>query len=268
MIVGGGAFSLTVKGSGFVSSSVVRWNGANRSTTFVNSTELRAAITAADVSAAGTAQLSVFSPAPGGGLSSSVPFTIAVSTAALSVSATQVTGGTNVTVTLTNGFGGAGDWLALASTSASNNSYLKYIYLGAGVTTTTWTVAMPLVAGTYEFRLFLNNSYLRAATSAPITVGGGVQPQLSVSATSGTPGSPVTVTLTNGYGGATDWIAFASTTASDRSYIQYIYVGSGVTTRTWTINLPATPGTYEFRLFPNNGYVRAATSPAVTVASQ
>jgi hypothetical protein len=29
--------------------------------------------------------------------------------------------------------------------------------------------------------------------------------------------------------------------------------------------MPSTPGTYEFRLFLNNGYTLAATSPPVTV---
>jgi len=38
-----------------------------------------------------------------------------------------------------------------------------------------------------------------------------------------------------------------------------------LTTRTWTFTMPNTPGTYEFRLFPNNGYTVAATSPPITV---
>jgi hypothetical protein len=42
-------------------------------------------------------------------------------------------------------------------------------------------------------------------------------------------------------------------------------VGSGVTARDWTVTMPSAPGTYEFRLFLNNGYTRAATSPPVTV---
>jgi hypothetical protein len=42
-------------------------------------------------------------------------------------------------------------------------------------------------------------------------------------------------------------------------------VGGGVTTRTWTITAPTAPGTYEFRLFLNDGFTRAATSPTVTV---
>jgi hypothetical protein len=267
-VVGAGAFSLIVKGTGFVSSSVVRWNGANRTTTFVNNSELRAAIAAGDVAAAGTAQVTVFSPAPGGGLSSPVPFTVAVSTASLSVSAATVTGGSSVTATLTNGFGGSGDWIALAPTSAPNNSYIQYIYVAAGVTTTTWTVAMPGTPGTYEFRLFLNKGYVRAATSPPITVTAGAAPVLTVSATTATPGSPLNVTLTNGYGGATDWIALAATSAANTSYVKYFYVGAGVTTKTWTVTMPATSGTYEFRLFLNNGYTRVATSPPVTVGSQ
>jgi hypothetical protein len=75
-----------------------------------------------------------------------------------------------VTVTLTNGLGGAGDWIALAQASATNGSYITYTYVGAGVATRTWTVTMPSTPGTYEFRLFLNNGFTRAATSPPVTV--------------------------------------------------------------------------------------------------
>src|SRR5262249_45002261 len=90
-------------------------------------------------------------------------------------------------------------------------------------------------------------------------------PALAVSATTVTPGSMVTVTLTYGLGGPFDWIALAASSAPDTSYLNYVYIGSGVTTRTWTVAMPTTPGTYEFRLFPNNGYTRAATSATVTV---
>ena len=352
-IVGGGAFTLTVNGSGFVSSSVVRWNGANRTTTFVSSSQLQAAIAASDVASVGTATVTVFSPAPGGGTSGSLPFSVATSSGVIAVSATNVAAGTNITATLTNGPGGPSDWLALAATSAPNTSYVQYVYIGAGVTTKSWTIPAPAAPGTYEFRLFLNGGYTRAATSPTVTVtpgapvvtslspsgssvgappftltvngngftsssvvrwngtdrgttfvnstqlrasiaaadvavagtaqvtvftpppsGGtsgsltftiGVSPRLTVSATTVTAGSPVTVTLTSGYGGSSDWIGFAAATAPNTSYVSYVYVGAGVTTRTWTVTAPSTPGTYEFRLFPNNGYTPAATSPTVTV---
>jgi len=352
---GGAALTVGVAGSGFAASSVVRWNGANRTTTFVSSTQLQAAIPASDLAVSGTAQVTVFTPSPGGGTSPALPFTIG-GTPILNVSATSVATGAPVTLTLTNGFGGSTDWLALAATGASPTSYTNWTYVGAGVTTRTWTVNMPSTAGTYEFRLFLNNSSTITAKSPTITVsagpspipgltsltpssaatggagftlavtgtgfaassvvrwnganrtttfvsstqlqaaipasdlavsgtaqvtvftpapGGGTSaalpftiggtPTLTVSATSVTTGAPVTVTLTNGFGGSTDWLALATTGSPGYSYQQFTYVGAGVTTRTWTVNMPSTAGTYEFRLLPNNGYTIAATSPTITV---
>jgi len=57
---GGTDFTLTVNGTGFVNGDVVRWNGSNRTTTFVSNTQLQAAITAADVSVAGSFNVTVF----------------------------------------------------------------------------------------------------------------------------------------------------------------------------------------------------------------
>jgi hypothetical protein len=56
---GSGAFTLTVNGTGFVSTSVVKWNGSARNTTFVSSSELQAAISASDVATAGSAAITV-----------------------------------------------------------------------------------------------------------------------------------------------------------------------------------------------------------------
>jgi hypothetical protein len=166
---GTAAFTLTVNGAGFVASSQVLWNGAPRTTTFLSGTQLRAAITAADVAAPGTAQVTVFSPPPGGGTSAASTFTV-VPPPVLTVDATTVSPGTPITVTLTNGLGGLYDWLSFTPTSAPSISYLSFIYIGGGTTTRTWTVTAPQTPGTYEFRLFLNNSYTRSATSATITV--------------------------------------------------------------------------------------------------
>jgi uncharacterized protein (TIGR03437 family) len=76
-IRGGQAFTLNVTGTGFVSNSIVRWNGGDRPTVFVNSTLLQALIPAADIQTAGTASVQVFNPAPGGGPSLARIFTIA-----------------------------------------------------------------------------------------------------------------------------------------------------------------------------------------------
>jgi len=265
VMAGSTPVALTVYGTSFLPTSIVRWNGSDRPTTFVSATELRAAISAADLATAGTALVAVFSPPPGGGISSpSLTFTIKPAPS-LVVSTPSAAGGTPVTVTLSNGFGGSGDWLALAAVGAADTSYLQWTYVGASVTTRTWTVTMPPAGGIFEFRLFLNAGYTRAATSPTVAVVAGPAATLSVNATSVSGGAPVTVTLAGGAGGASDWIAFAATTAANTAFVQWTYVGAGVTTRTWTVNVPLVAGTYEFRLFPNGGYTRAATSPTVTV---
>ena len=78
-LAGAGGFTLTV--SSAASSSrrpLFCWNGASRATTFVSATQLQAAIGAADIAAIGTAQVTVLTPSPGGGTSSSLTFIDAI----------------------------------------------------------------------------------------------------------------------------------------------------------------------------------------------
>ncbi len=183
----------------------------------------------------------------------------------LSVSATTVTAGASVTVTLANGLGGSQDWLAFAQVGAANNSYVQFVYVGAGVTTRTWTVTTPTTTGAYEFRLFQQGTFNRLATSPTVNVQAPPPPSLAISASTVIAGQSATVTLTNGLGGSQDWIAFAQVGAANNNYVQFVYVGAGVTTRTWTITTPTTPGVYEFRLFRQGTFTRIATSDPVTV---
>lgn len=74
-LVGSGGFTLTLNGANFALNSVVRWNGGNRTTTFINSGQLQAQIPASDFTSAGIFQVTVFNPAPGGG-SAGLPFTV------------------------------------------------------------------------------------------------------------------------------------------------------------------------------------------------
>jgi YVTN family beta-propeller protein len=67
---------LTVVGTNFVPSSVVRWNGSDRPTTMDAINGLVAQISANDVAAAGTAAVTVVNPGAGGGSSSPANFTI------------------------------------------------------------------------------------------------------------------------------------------------------------------------------------------------
>jgi hypothetical protein len=112
--------------------------------------------------------VTVITPAPGGGTSQPVTFTI-TPPPTLTINTTSAVRGGSVTVTLTGGLGGASDWLALAATSAPATSYLQWTFVGTGVTTRTWTIAAPttpacMSSGCSEQR------FTRAATSATVTV--------------------------------------------------------------------------------------------------
>jgi hypothetical protein len=71
---GGGNFFLSITGSNFVPGAAVLWNGAERTTTFVDSNHLTAAIPASDVAQAGSVTITVKNPATSA--SGSVSFTI------------------------------------------------------------------------------------------------------------------------------------------------------------------------------------------------
>ena len=73
---GGAAFTLTIDGTNFVAGSTVNFGGVAPATTFVNSTQLTAAIPASSIASTGTLAVTVSNPASGGGTSNSVNFTI------------------------------------------------------------------------------------------------------------------------------------------------------------------------------------------------
>ncbi|HEX6042833.1 IPT/TIG domain-containing protein [Longimicrobium sp.] len=72
------AFTMTVEGTGFARASVIRWNGADRPTTFVDPYHLTTRVSAADVDSVGVALVTVFNPEPGGGTASARAFSIVV----------------------------------------------------------------------------------------------------------------------------------------------------------------------------------------------
>jgi len=83
---GDSGFTLTINGANFVTSSTVQWNGSSRTTTFVSSTALQAAINAADLATASMATVTVSTPAPGGGTSAGVSFTIKAAVPVVTIS--------------------------------------------------------------------------------------------------------------------------------------------------------------------------------------
>ena len=80
---GGPGFTLSISGANFVSTSVGRVNGTNRTTLFLGPTQLQVSVFASDIANAGSLAITVFTPVvgvPGGGFSSN-SLTLAVGAA-------------------------------------------------------------------------------------------------------------------------------------------------------------------------------------------
>ena len=92
---GASGFTLTVEGGGFVSGSVVSWNGGHRATSFQSGEKLTATISAADVATARTAVVTVVNPAPGGGSSNPRFFQITSPSETPTFNRTTVTAGSS-----------------------------------------------------------------------------------------------------------------------------------------------------------------------------
>ncbi|HXB53877.1 MAG TPA: hypothetical protein VN461_03775 [Vicinamibacteria bacterium] len=74
--VGGPNLGMIVQGSNFALGSTVLWNGRVRTTRFLDSNYLLAWIPTTDLVSKGSARVSVFTPAPAGGTSAPLSFTI------------------------------------------------------------------------------------------------------------------------------------------------------------------------------------------------
>jgi len=163
---GGAAFSLTVNGTGFISSSVVNWNGAARSTTYIRATQLTVAIAAADIVSAGTAQVTVFNPAPGGGTSAAAAFTInapnPVPTITSLSPASTTAGGTDFSLTV-NGTGFVNGSVVIWNRSTRTTTYVSATQLTAAI-----TAANIGIAGTVQV-MVLNPTEGSGTWSTPVS---------------------------------------------------------------------------------------------------
>jgi 6-phosphogluconolactonase (cycloisomerase 2 family) len=98
----GPAFTLQINGAGFVQGCRAYFAGQPRATAFISSTQLNVSILASDIDNGGTAVVFVFNPLPGGGASSSLPFTItsAAPTITTLTPATVIAGSASLTISL------------------------------------------------------------------------------------------------------------------------------------------------------------------------
>jgi hypothetical protein len=201
-VAGGGAFTLTVNGSGYTNTSTVTWNLTPRTTTFVNDKQLTVAISAADIAEAGTVYVGVVNPAPGGGASALLNFTITPHAGQLSFSpgaldfGSQGVGTTSAkqAVTVSN----PGDQpVSIASVSASDGFAETDTCGGVLAPAATCTVNVTFTPATANAQTG-TLTFADSAASSPQTValsGTGVASGFTIGAASG---GSTSATVTNG----------------------------------------------------------------------
>jgi hypothetical protein len=171
VVAGGGGITLTVTGTNFVAASVVRWNGASRTTTFVSATRLQAAIPAGDILAAGSAQVTAFTPSPGGGTSNAL--TVAVNPGASALSLVSVTPATSAPgQTLQIALDGTGFVSGATCTFGSGTSVSACTFTSATRLTAAVTIAANATLGPRTVTV-TNPGGPSASLSNAFTVGAG-----------------------------------------------------------------------------------------------
>jgi len=157
------------------------------------------------------------------------------------------------------------DWLGLYVVGAPDSAELTWRYISSTTPSGSIDFALPdgLGAGTYELRLFANNSTQRLGASNPFTV-----LPLTVTEGNALPGGVITAA----WGGLAtpttlDWLGLYTPGSDDAARLTWRYTGSATASGSVDFQLPSSlsPGSYELRLFGNDTYTRLGISNAFTV---
>ena len=163
MVGGTDGSTVTINGFGFDSGATVSLDGAATNVTIRSSQQI-VAQTAAHP--AGTVDVVVTNPNGQSGRMDG-GFTYAVFT--LTVNPNPVTAGGELSVSWVAPGGGPSDWVALFKVGDPNVSYGWWEYTN-GASSGTLTLSAPTAAGQYEFRYLLDDDYIDAVRSSPVTV--------------------------------------------------------------------------------------------------
>ena len=196
--------------------------------------------------------------------------TITVPAATLTASPATVAPGGTLTVSWQGmGTPSASDWLALVPLGASDQSYVAWVFsTGRSSDSTLFVLPATLPAGSYDVRLFANNTFKRLATSDGVTVTA-PGPTLAASPVATAPGGTLTVAWRNiAAPTATDWVGVYAAGTADASYLTRFYTNGRASDRTlFLLPTDLVPGSYELRLFANDTMTRLATANAFSVAT-
>lgn len=190
--LGGTGLTITALGSDFRSESVIRWGGTDLATTYVSEIELRATVPDALLQTPGPAEVTVFTPQPGGGISAARTVNVrypAPTLASLSTD-TATVGASTVTVTIT------GTGFAPATQVRWNGAARPTTYISPTQVRVTLAATDLAQAGQVQITVFNPEPGGGASAPATFTIFNPV-PQITLlpsqGATAGRPGFTITL---------------------------------------------------------------------------
>jgi hypothetical protein len=241
---GTGAFTLTVNGANFINgTSVVRWNGSNRPTTYVSPAQLTTSIPASDIITSGTAAITV---ANGTAISNMQTFTIdpaGVPTLSLS----------------TNALG------AVSTVTGTPSAALTYTISGSNL------AANPIITPPVNFEISSNGSTYSSSLTLPRT--GNVltgQPvtlysRIKATAPAGIYSGDISHTVT---GGTTKLVSVSGTVLSSQPGTQASAVSfANVTSSSFTVSFTSGNGSNRLVLIKSGSAVNSAPMDGTTYAA-
>jgi hypothetical protein len=216
---------ITFAGTGFVPSTVITANGSARATTYINATQVSAALPSSDFVASGSLSLAASNPTPGGGTSAAVVLAISnppVGTIKISPSTLNVGSTSSATITVT------GSGFVPASVVSLGGSARATTYVNA--TTLTFTATVADQAKTGNFAVLVSNP-APGGGSSPVATLSIVTPPTTpvitaISPTSIVAGSAVTTIEITGTGFTASTVAQFNGTALPTSYTS-VYTSGG-----------------------------------------
>src|SRR5213594_2109396 len=239
-----------ISGTGFITNSVVNYDGVAIPTTFVNSTLLN--VTLGPFTSTGIHHLNVVNPAPGGGTSNTVDFTVIASTTTIT-SFTPTTGPTGSSVTI-------------SGTNFTGATAVLFNGVSASFTVTSATTIQATVpAGATTGPLKVTTPGGTATSASSFTVSIPINPPAitGFTPTTGPAGTSVTISGTN-FTGATA-VKFNGTSASftvtSATAIQAT-VPAGATSGPITVTTPGGTATSSGSFTVVNGPVISGFTPA------
>ena len=167
--------------------------------------------------------------------------------------------GDDVVVQFDNALGYGSDWIGLYAVGADDLDYLDFTYTG-GVVSGTVTLPSPGSPGTYEARLFYDNTYGRMAQSTFEVLGS--SPTIGTVAATYTVGDDIVVWWEDAPGNLDDWVGLYEDGAAagpGSPSLDWAYTGGAIDGSLSFSSSSLAPGAYEGRLFINDTYDLLAT---------